>query len=202
MKLTNTDLVALENNDSEYILNSGIFEELENNIEDSKEYYILAACMGNSSAINKLGKCYLEEDSDLALAYFKLAARKNDPSALYNLGHIYNYGKCVKKDIELANYYYKKAMQIVDSDDNLRYDYPNLYYEVAQILIDSKDDENLDLAFDFLTTAKIGFATQLPESEKELIEVTDLLNDSMFDEVRNLYETDEEDDDCCCGHCH
>ena len=44
--------------------------------------------------------------------WYKKAARKNDPKALYNLGLCYKFGDGVNKSMRWAIYYFEKAMYL------------------------------------------------------------------------------------------
>jgi TPR repeat protein len=75
------------------------------------------------SCINSMGYTYAKQNNmSEAIKHFEIASGKGSAAANYNLGHCYENGKGVKKDIELAKKYYeeaskkgyKKAIEAVD----------------------------------------------------------------------------------------
>ena len=67
--------------------------------------------MGDMNAVSNLGYCYLygrdiEQNTSLAIAYFKTAAENGVIDAMYKLGDIYSSDKWNVKDVELSLYYY------------------------------------------------------------------------------------------------
>ena len=57
---------------------------------------------------------YEQQEFDLALKYYEMAAEYNDLSAISGLGYIWYYGRTGRKDYEKAFYYYDKAREMGD----------------------------------------------------------------------------------------
>ena len=90
------------------------------------KYISTAARLGHADAMTLLGNyCYYLKDYDNALAWFRDAAAKEDPTALYKLGVMYEYGEGVAQDHEKAFNYFKTAAEKdhVDAWINLGIDY-------------------------------------------------------------------------------
>ena len=80
------------------------------------KYYERASENGSIDATYKCGFFYLSgnpycknEDAQKAVSYFNKAAEKGHVSALSYMGHCYEYGKGVFKDLALAKQLYEKA---------------------------------------------------------------------------------------------
>lgn len=208
MELTKTDLVALSNQDSEYLLIKGNNLELKKKYDDALKYYELAAVMGDIQAISEIGNYYVDYNKNISLAkaYLFMAANQNNVSALYKLGYIYKYED---KDKELSNYYFSKALKSIINNDEEKGMYPSLFYELGLDFLDREENlHNLYEAYDSLMTAKLGFIDAIESGidsfEEKLKRVNELLSDEKFLEVKEIYEEMQEDDcdcdcDCDCG---
>ena len=79
------------------------------------KWYMKSAKNGYADAECNLGEKYeqgiygLEKNIDLALALYKSSAVKGCCPSQYNLGVIFQEGKIVSKDIDMALYWFKKA---------------------------------------------------------------------------------------------
>lgn len=79
--LSSADYAAIMNKDDGYINQKGAQFYTMCNYADAVQYYHIAAAMGNCDAISNLGYCYLygrdmEQNTSLALAYFRMAASR------------------------------------------------------------------------------------------------------------------------------
>ena len=209
MKLTNTDYKAIEMMDSDYLLIKARIFKSNNELDKYKEYLYLSATMNNMDATGELGEYYLNnKQTSLALAYFSIGVNNDNILSLYNLGKLYFEGKKVDKDEELGHYYFSKALDLIElEEDEEKLKYPSLYYSVSlDIMNQSKSIESLMKAYEYLLIAADGYALSLnnSESEKKLKEVTKLINSKEFEDVRHILEHDECDsDECDCGcHCN
>ena len=122
LKLTNTDFLAIEKGDRNYINNKGAKLYVEPTYKDAVEYYRLASAMGDKHATSNLGYCYLygrgiEANLSFAIAYFKIAAIREDIDACYKLGDIYSSDKWGVKDSEMSVYYYRLAASFILEDE-------------------------------------------------------------------------------------
>ena len=64
----------------------------------------------------ELGALYYGQRSfDLALKYYEMAARKNNPYAISDLGYIWYYGRTGERDYEKAYLYFKRAAEMGDA---------------------------------------------------------------------------------------
>ena len=211
MELSNTDYKVIENKDSEYFIIKARLYKNDEEYESAKEYYNLAVALGDEDALAELGEYYLEVEKNVsfAIAYLQMAAKTNNVLALYKLGYIYNNGNDVEEDKELGHYYYSKALDELNNyEDEEKIKYPSLHYEVAKDIIANNDSlEALFQAYDYLEIAHDGFVFALESGIDKYVdkvkEVVDLLDSDIFNEVREIKESDEcEDDECHCGHCH
>lgn len=80
-------------------------------------YYSKAAKQGFTNAQKNLGILLIEAkggelDYDQARKLFMIAAKSNNPVAMYNLGHLYNYGLGVPRDDVQAATWYNKAANL------------------------------------------------------------------------------------------
>lgn len=212
MKLTNTDFKAIEMNEGEYLRIKARLLESNGDIENSLVYYNLASILGDSEAIGSLGEYYLNnKNTSLALAYFNIGVSLDDVLSLYNLGTLYFEGKKVDKDPELGHFYYSKALDLLN-DDEEKLKYPSLFFNVAEdISKNALSINDLFQAYDYYLIAADGYDLALHngknEYAKKLKEVTSIINSEKFKEVREIMEHDECcdgecDGDCHCGHCH
>ena len=176
IRLSNTDMRAVELKDSNYINNKGAKLYENNGFAPAVEYYRLAAAMGNVHSISNLGYCYLygrdvEQDLSMAIAYFTVAGQLNDVDALYKLGDIYGSDKWGIKDTEMSVYYYRLAASLIlDYEwdegyilDNSRIlNYPSLAFALGRET--GKDGAmvtDLDMSYQFLYMAVKGYEIQL-----------------------------------------
>lgn len=206
-KLTATDVTAIKNDDSNYINQKGADLYVEGTYKDAVEYYRVASAMGNDNAISNLGYCYLygrdiEPNLSLALAYFEIAAKKQNVEAAYKLGDIYGSDKWGIKDKELSIYYYRMAASYLIDEDWSGYsisytdsldNYPSLCYALGRELMPSGDmATDLDQAYQFLKHAEIGYKRELDNGasfyEKTYAGVLELLQDKVFDNIRKKYD--------------
>lgn len=94
------------------------------NEKHSCDLYEIAGHSGITKAETSLGNCYVhirKRDMKKAHEWFKKAAEKNDPEALYSLGSMYEQGFGVIRNTNKAyNYYIKSANQgYISSEYNL-----------------------------------------------------------------------------------
>lgn len=211
--LTQTDLLAVERGDSNYINNKGASLYGDGLYPDAVEYYRLAAAMGNVDAVSNLGYCYLygrslEPDTTLAIAYFRNAANRGCVDAAYKLGDIYSRDKWVEKDPELSVYYYRLAASLLvrgkweDYNQILWNDelpqYPSLCFALGRELMPGGHmAADIRCAYQFLLRARTGYRDALANGSdfyRESYEaVLDLLADPIFDEIRAEYDEDDDD---------
>lgn len=203
--LTKADIFAIERGDYHFLNNKGAKYYANEDYASAIEYYRLAAAMGCTHSISNLGYCYMyarsiEKNIPLAMAYFKIAAQKNDIDAQYKLGNIYEKGvDSIEKDEELAVYYYTLAIQTIhESYDEEPERYPSLYLCVAKahmpggMMICSLKD-----AYQCLQIARRGFELEKAEGVKyhfkALEETLRLLDDPCFDCIREEMAEEAED---------
>ncbi len=206
--LSNTDSIAIDLYDSNYINNKGAKLYRPESYAESVEYYRLAAAMGNVQSISNLGYCYLygrgiEADLSLAVAYFKLAVKRNNVDAAYKLGDIYGSDKWGIKDKEMSIYYYRMAASFVideewESEFAISYkrelqSYPSLCYALGRELSTEGDMyTDLDRAYQFLKHAEAGYKRELNNGnvmyQKSYEGVLSLLNSEQFSEIKDKYD--------------
>lgn len=219
-KLTNTDYIAIEKKDSNYINNKGAARYKEETFKESVEYYHLASAMGDDQATSNLGYCYLygrgiEPNISLAVGYFRVAARFKNVEACYKLGDIYSSDKWGLKDAELSIYFYRLAASFILDDGWNQYsvmycskfiNHPSLAFALGRELTSGENmTRDLETAFMFLKHAKRGYEKEIMNGATMYIPslegVISLLNDDIFDEIRdelnsrynNYYTEDDED---------
>lgn len=203
IKITNTDYLAIEKKDCNYINNKGAALYKEDTYEQSVEYYRLAAAMGCTHSISNLGYCYLygrgiKANLSLAIAYFKIAAKREDIDACYKLGDIYSSNKWGLKDDELAVYYYRLAASIILDDWNKEEvlwckrleKYPSLSFALGRELLKGENmTRDLVLSYLFLKHAYEGYEEEIMNGSdmyKEVFnKVIDCLQDNAFDPIRD-----------------
>ena len=90
------------------------------------KYISAAARLGQLEAVTLMGNyCYYLKDFDNALGWFRNAAEKDDPEAIYRLGLMHENGEGVEKNDSVAFKYFKTAAE-KDHEDawiNLGIDY-------------------------------------------------------------------------------
>ncbi|MBR6252688.1 MAG: sel1 repeat family protein [Clostridia bacterium] len=202
IQITNADINAINEGESNFINNKGAKLYQEETYEESIEYYRLAAAMGNAQSISNLGYCYLYGRSipinvDLAIQYFKIAAKRGVIDAIYKLGDIYSRDKWGKKDTEMAQYYYQKGLDYFNEeygtwhlyDIEEAIEYPSLFFALARESMPG-GIRNTDIvnAYDWLKTAEKGYKILITEGNKYYEEsyqnVIKLLDDPIFtDEI-------------------
>lgn len=203
-ELTEVDMEAVGLMDDAYINNKGAKLYTEDTYDKAVEYYRLAAAMGNVHSISNLGYCYLygrsiEPNVSLAIAYFKVAAMREDIDAAYKLGDIYSRDEWGVKDKEKAEYYFRMAASYAMNEGwegskqiiwtkNL-HDYPSLCYALGRALHPMGDMiTDIDSSYQFLLHAKSGYEEALQNGNdmyKESYEgVLELLKDQIYDNVR------------------
>lgn len=181
MKLTRTDKEAIKMGNAGYILNKGAEAYRNEDYKEAIEYYHLASTMGSDIATSNLGYCYLygrniEANVDLAISYFELAAN-------ILIGCDWSKEDAIAFTEELE-------------------EYPSLCYALARELMPGGNMKtSLDEAYQFLLHAEQGFVHEILNGatyyKKNLNKVTALLQDDIFDEIREdydyLFDDDEED---------
>ena len=207
-KLTQTDVNAIKHGDSNYINGKGANLYTKEEFTSAVEYYRLASAMGDSTAISNLGYCYLygrdiEPNLSLALAYFEIAASKQNIDACYKLGDIYGSDKWGVKDKEMSIYYYRMAASFLIEEEwelpnTIAYttslqDYPSLCFALGRESMPEGDmNTDLDQAYQFLKHAEIGYKRELNNGasfyEKVYENVCELLHKDIFDDIRDIYD--------------
>lgn len=82
----------------------------------AEEYYLKSIALNNDAALNNLGMLYIDMDKySGAYAYIKLAADRNLPGAVNNLGSLYRYGYGVKQDYTKALSLFQRAAELGSS---------------------------------------------------------------------------------------
>jgi len=216
-KLTNADKKAIENLDFAFLGMKGADFYNDEDYEKAIEYYRLASAMGDDIAIGNLGYCYLygngtKKNVDLAIAYLKIAADSENINSIYKLGNIYELGEDVEQDEELARYYYEKAMKAFEeAPDDIKprivYDCPSLFLALGRgMMPDGILHEDIMGAYNYLRLALMGFNLCLDDGESyyadHVSETIDLLDDPIFDEIKEDEERKEAecDRECDCQH--
>lgn len=209
MKLDKTDYKAIENHDSDYLLNKGAMLYQKEKYDEAIEYYRLASTLGNDAAISNLGYCYyygrgVKENKDLAFSYFDMASRMGNINAMYRIGTMYLNGEVVPKDIEIGNYYFDLALKTINNNNLDVVLFPSLFFSLAkECMPKGSREENKFFAFDALHIAQDGYTNFISEGDvfynDRLKETMDLISNKYFDDIREEYERDLESDDCDCG---
>ena len=197
MKLTKTDKAAIQSGDSKYLETKGNKYFYDQDYEVALEYYRLAAAMGNDKAIGNIGYCYMygigvPEEIDIAFSYFKIAMENRDVESFYKMGHIYCNGEKVEKDHELGVYYYETALAELIENYTLQehFQYPALFYALAlEKAPGGLLSESLSTSYKYLLIANMGYTLAIEDGafyfEKELEDVKNKMNDSIYDDVRS-----------------
>lgn len=205
--LTNADMNAVVLKDAGYINRRGAKLYVEGNYRFAVEYYRLAA-MGDMNAVSNLGYCYLygrdiEQNTSLAIAYFKTAAENGVIDAMYKLGDIYSSDKWNVKDVELSLYYYNIALfhllgegewdveSIVYCEEFQRY--PSLCYALGREMSrGGRMNTDIVIAYQLLKHAEKGYRKEIDNGavmyESSYEGVKELLADSQFDGIRKKYD--------------
>ncbi len=199
INLTNGDMIAVSEENDEYIHNMGAKYYKEGDYEKAIEYYRISSILGNDQSITNLGYCYLygravEKNEKLAISYFKIAANRDNIDANYKLGDMYNRGIGVEADKDSALYYFEKAFNLIVNEEVSFRLYPSLCLAIAhEFMPGGSKEEDLFLAYDLLTKAKEGYEIAIENGEeyyKSSLEKTcKMLDDSIFDNVKEEYET-------------
>lgn len=197
MKLTKTDKAAIQSGDSNYLVNKGTKYFYDQDYEVALDYYQLAAAMGNGKAIGNIAYCYMygkgvPEEVDFALSYFHIANDLRDVDSFYKLGRIYCNGDGVEKDHELGVYYYQTALAELLESENLQeqFEHPALFYALAlEKLPGGGLSESVSSSYKYLLIANMGYQLAIDDGayyfEKELEEIKNKMNDSIYDDVRS-----------------
>jgi TPR repeat protein len=163
--------------------------------------------MGDMNAVSNLGYCYLygrdiEQNTSLAIAYFKTAAENGVIDAMYKLGDIYSSDKWNVKDVELSLYYYNTAFsRVVGGEwesnsivycEGLQY-YPSLCYALGREMSrGGRMNTDIVIAYQLLKHAEKGYRKEIDNGavmyESSYEGVKKLLADSQFDGIRREYD--------------
>lgn len=207
-KLTKTDMLAIETGDLAYITSKGSNLYDEDTYYKSVEYYRLGSAMGDPQATSNLGYCYLygrdiKADTELAIAYFTIAANQGNIDALYKLGDIFGSNKWKVKDKEKSAYYYQKAAIVLLEKkfhpeacivwEYYVRNYPSLCFALArELLPDGGLFTDIELSYQFLKHAEIGYkkaiefgSTMYEESYKNVLKC---LNKKEYNSIRKKYD--------------
>lgn len=206
LALSNADLKAIQDYNSNYLLDKGANYYLAEDYALAVEYYHLAAALGNMQAISNLGYCYLygrsvEKNESIAMAYFQLSADAGNIDSLYKLGEIYEKGKGVNRDPEFAVFYYSKAInEIKNSDHHHIYDYPSVFLAVAQARMPGGLlPTNLENAYEYLLIAREGYELGIHNGmhywQAALDKTEELLTMPLFEHITEGDDEDEEWDE-------
>ena len=181
LKLTNTDITAIENGDGNFINAKGASYYDKQEYGKAIEYYRLAASIGNLQAVSNLGYCYLygrdiESNLSLALGYFRIASKRGCIDASYKLGDIYSSDKWGIKDTEQSIYYYRLAADQIFNDDwdyvdiinnEMLLRYPSLCFALGREMgIGGQMNTDIELSYQFLIAAKKGYEIELANGFK------------------------------------
>lgn len=202
--LTNTDHQAIQDKNSQYLLEKGAKYYANEDYAHAIAYYHLAASMGNMQAVSNLGYCYMyarsvPKNMSLALAYFQLSANAGVIDSLYKLGQIYQQGKDVPLDNEKAIYYYKQALDVINNNYQVSEDdYPSLYLTLAQAKMpDGILYTDLELAFEYLIIAISGYEKGVANGArfwmKPLEHAESLIKLPIFKEIALNYNEDDDE---------
>lgn len=207
IKLTNTDFLAIEKEDGNYFSIKGNSLCKQGLYEEAIEFYRLAAAMGNSHSINRLGNFYLFGDGtkaniSVSIGYFKMAAIKENIDSCIKLGEIYSTDRWGLKDNEMSIYYYRLgASAIIGGEWNVHnviwcsnlQKYPHLSFAIGKEFFKGKNlDKDLVLSYIFLRHAFEGYLSIFPNEEEDyhkyLDDVVELLANDEFDSIRDEIE--------------
>ena len=206
MKLTKADKAAIQNGDSNYLVNKGIRYYRDQEYEVSIDYFHLAATMGNGKAMGYLGVCYMNgqgvpAEMDLSLSYFRMATDTRDVEAFYQLGKIYCDGVAVEKDVELGVYYYENALAELLENESVteQFKYPDLFYALAlEKLPGGGLSSSISTSYKYLLVANMGYTLAIEDGayyyENALEIVKDKMNDAIYDDVRNAVKKQFKED--------
>ena len=206
MKLTRADKAAIQNGDSNYLVNKGIRYYYDQDYEVALDYFHLAAALGNGRAAGYIGHCYMHGEGvpvevDLALSYFRIGMDSRDVESFYRLGKNYCDGVGVEKDHELGVYYYENALAELLENGQLQEQlaYPALFYQLAlEKAPGGGMGENLSTSYKYLLIAHTGYTLAIENGafyyEKDLEEVQEKMNDDMYDGVKEIVEKEFRDE--------
>lgn len=187
---TKVDMLAIEQGNSDYLLDVGAKYYREGEYEKAVRYYRVSASLGNMQAVNNLGYCYMYErsvpkDMELAVALFKVAANAGVIEAAAKLGELYGQEKYGMQDEELAGYYNETALNLVRDFGLFPTEFPSLCLANAKMhMPEGSLVTDIQQAFNLLRYAKAGYETKIREGEtyyaKSLLEVKKLLRLDIF----------------------
>ena len=125
-----------------------------------------------------------------------MAARFKNTDALYKLSTMYEHGKGVKKNDEIAEYYLMTAFHSLNElPEVARLDYPSVLFAMGKRFLTIGEEEgDYEVAYTLLRGAQEGYEFQINQGchyyEKMLAEVEEILQRECFDPYR-----DEDEDE-------
>ena len=183
-------MLAIEQLNSDYLLNKGAKHYGEGNYEDAVKYYRVAATLGNMQAVCNLGYCYMYErsvpkDMELAVALFKVAANAGIIDACAKLVSLYESDEYGLKDDEMAIYYTEAAIGLLDDFCGDFCEYPSLCLSYAKMRMPGGSmPEDLDAALKFINFAVMGFESKVNKGQrcytKQMLEAKRLRKQDIF----------------------
>ena len=199
-KFTRKDWSLINNEDDTSLNNIGAAYYTKGDYQNAFPYYLISALMGDDQALSNLGYCfmygrYVEENDEIAVALFTMAANRNNPDACYKLATIYRYNEEYKNDL-LARKFIIKAFNNIY--DNYYYSQsPSLCLMAAREKIKGNlFEKDLFGAYLLLLIAKEGYSSSLESGfnphEKQYNDTLKYLDDPMFDECKEKYENGDE----------
>jgi TPR repeat protein len=102
------DIVPVPTDDTEVIINIGIYYEIKKDYDNMEKYYLMAIKQKHTTSMNNLG-CYYQQKKDYEnmMKYYLMAIEEKNKSAMYNLGFYYK----KQKDYENMIKYYSMAIK-------------------------------------------------------------------------------------------
>lgn len=93
------------------LLEEGQKLETANKYEDAVKTYLKATILGDTEAAYRIAEIYYEDERTMeeSVRWYTLAANQGHSKAQNSLGHLYEQGKGVNKDIKTAFYWFQKA---------------------------------------------------------------------------------------------
>ena len=125
-----------------------------------------------------------------------MAARFKNTDALYKLSTMYEHGKGVKKNDEIAEYYLMTAFQSLNElPDTAKLEYPSLLFAMGKrFLAIGEEEGDYEVAYTLLRSAQEGYEFQIGQGchyyEKMLAEVEEILKRDCFD---SYWDEDEDE---------